>query len=72
MACVHNLLAHLLGEGELHGLAVWGSKTRDTLVNRLRDNLDLWNSDTLLLMVSQVFSKVISTVLPVVSLFLGW
>ena len=46
---VVDLLADLLGEGELHSLAVWGSKTRDALVNRLRDNLDLWDSDALLL-----------------------
>ena len=46
---VVDLLADLLGEGELDGLAVWGSKTRDALVNRLGDNLDLWDGDTLLL-----------------------
>jgi len=46
---VVDLLAHLLGEGEFDSLAVWGTKSRDTLVNRLGDNLDLWDGDAFLL-----------------------
>ena len=46
---VVDLLADLLGEGELDSLAVGGSQSRDTLVNGLSDGLDLGDGDALVL-----------------------
>ena len=46
---VVDLLADLLGEGQLDSLAVGGSKSRDTLVNGLSDGLDLGDGDALVL-----------------------
>jgi len=46
---VVNLLAHLLGEGKLNILAGGGSQGSDTLLEGLRDNLDLGDGDALLL-----------------------
>ena len=51
---VVDLLADLLGEGQLNGLAVGLSKTSNALVNGLSDDLDLWDGDALLL--SQVLT----------------
>jgi hypothetical protein len=51
---VVDLLADLLGEGQLNSLAVWLSKSRDTLVNGLGDDLDLGDGDAPLL--SQVLA----------------
>ena len=48
MAYVHNLLADLLGEGELDGGAGWGSQLGDALLNGGNGLLDLWDGDTLL------------------------
>merc|ERR1712061_102295 len=46
---VVDLLADLLGEGQLDSLAVGGSKSSHTLVNGLSDSLDLWDGDALVL-----------------------
>ena len=46
---VVDLLAHLLGEGQLHSLAVGGSKAGDALVDGLGDGLDLGDGDALVL-----------------------
>ena len=48
MASVHNLLAHLLGEGELHSGAGGGSQLGDALLHGGNSFLDLWDSDTFL------------------------
>ena len=45
---VVDLLADLLGEGELDGGAGWGSQLGDALLNGGNGLLDLWDGDTLL------------------------
>jgi len=45
---VHDLDTDLLGKGELNSLASGGSQGSDTLLKSLRNNLDLWDSDTFL------------------------
>lgn len=45
---VHDLDTDLLGKGELNSLASGGSQGSDTLLESLRNNLDLWDSDTFL------------------------
>ena len=46
---VVDLLADLLGKGQLNILAVWGAKGRHTFLKGLRHNLGLWDCDALLL-----------------------
>jgi hypothetical protein len=45
---VHDLDTDLLGKGELNSLASGGSQGSDTLLESLRNDLDLWDSDTFL------------------------
>jgi len=48
MACVHNLLVDLFGEGELDSGAGWSSQLGDALLDGGNSILDLWDSDAFL------------------------